>query len=130
MERENRRRNETEEKMPFLHIIKALLWAYILTGGLLLLLALFVLRFGLSEKAVSLVIIGIYIGVTFFAGFFMGKKLKTKKFMWGLLVGSLYFLILIILSLAVNHSFKDVATNFFSVLVMCAGSGMLGGMLS
>lgn len=129
MERENRR-NETKGEMPLLHIIKALLWAYILTGGLLLLLALFVLRFGLSEKAVSLVIIGIYIGVTFFAGFFTGKKLKTRKFMWGLLVGGLYFLVLIILSLAVNHSFKDVATNFFSVLVMCAGSGMLGGMLS
>ena len=95
-----------------------------------MLLALFVFRFGLSEKAVSLVIIGIYIGVTFLAGFITGKKLKTRKFMWGLIVGSLYFLVLIVLSLAVNHSFKDVATNFFSVLIMCAGSGMLGGMLS
>jgi len=130
MEREIRRRNETEEEMPLLHIMKALLGAYILTGGLLLLLALFVFRFGLSEKAVSLVIIGIYIGVTFLAGFITGKKLKTRKFMWGLIVGSLYFLVLIVLSLAVNHSFKDVATNFFSVLIMCAGSGMLGGMLS
>lgn len=130
MEREIRRRNGTEEEMPLLHIMKALLGAYILTGGLLLLLSLFVFRFGLSEKAVSLVIIGIYIGVTFFSGFFAGKKLKTRKFMWGLIVGSLYFLVLIVLSLAVNHSFKDVATNFFSVLIMCAGSGMLGGMLS
>ena len=69
MEREIRRRNGTEEEMPLLHIMKALLGAYILTGGLLLLLALFVFRFGLSEKAVSLVIIGIYIGVTFLAGF-------------------------------------------------------------
>lgn len=130
MERENRMRREADEGLPILLLLKVLLGAYILTGGMLLLLALMVYRFGLTEKAVSLIIIGIYIGVTFCAGFFAGKKLKTRKFLWGLLVGSLYFLVLIILSLAVNHSFKDVATNFFSVLIMCAGSGMLGGMLS
>lgn len=130
MERDLRVRRETQEGLPVLLLLKVLLGAYILTGGLLLLLALFVYRFGLSEKAVSLLIIGVYIGVTFLAGFFTGKKLKTRKFLWGLLMGTMYFLVLIILSLAVNHSFKDVATNFFSVLVMCAGSGMLGGMLS
>lgn len=130
MERDIRVRREAQEGLPVLLLLKVLLGAYILTGGLLLLLALFVYRFGLSEKAVSLIIIGIYIGVTFMAGFIAGKRLKTRKFLWGLFIGTMYFFVLIILSLAVNHSFKDVATNFFSVLVMCAGSGMLGGMLS
>ncbi len=125
MERERNPKKETAGGAPVLFLLKCLLISYILTGGLLMLLALLVYRFSLSEKLVSAVIIGIYIGATFFAGFLAGKK-----YLWGLLVGSLYFLVLVILSLAVNHSFKDVATNFFTVLIMCAGSGMLGGMLS
>lgn len=130
MERERKSGKEVTGKVPVLFLLKCLLVSYILTGGMLMLLALLVYRFSLSEKLVSVVIIGIYIGATFLAGFLAGKKLKAKKYLWGLLVGSVYFLVLVVLSLAVNHSFKDVATNFFTVLIMCAGSGMLGGMLS
>ncbi|MBD5479267.1 MAG: TIGR04086 family membrane protein [Lachnospiraceae bacterium] len=130
MERERNAKRELTGGIPVLFLLKCLLISYILTGGLLMLLALLVYRFSLSEKLVSIVIIGIYIGATFFAGFLAGKKLKAKKYLWGLLVGSLYFMVLVVLSLVVNHSFKDVATNFFTVLIMCAGSGMLGGMLS
>lgn len=130
MERESRMKKEVPGGLPILFLLKCLLAAYILTGGFLMLLALMVYRFGLGEKLVSIVIIGIYIGATFFAGFVTGKKLKARKFLWGLLMGTLYFLVLVILSLIVNHSFKEVAANFFTVLVLCAGSGMLGGMLS
>lgn len=111
-------------------ILKYLLLSYIVTGGLLMLLALLVYRFSLSEKFVTVAIILIYIAASFLAGFIMGKKQKTRKFLWGLMMGGVYFLVLVILSLFINHSFKDVASNFFSVLVLCAGSGMLGGMLS
>ena len=117
-------------KLPLLFLLKCLFISYILTAGLLLLLALFVYKFSLSEKIVSIFIIGIYIAATFFAGFIAGKKLQSKKFIWGLVLGVCYFLILVILSVIVNHSLKDVATNFFSVLALCGGSGMLGGMLS
>ena len=130
MERERNPKKELTGGIPVLFLLKCLLISYILTGGLLMLLALLVYRFGLSEKLVSVVIIGIYIGATFLAGFLAGKKLKAKKYLWGLMVGSLYFTVLVVLSLVVNHSFKDVASNFFTVLIMCAGSGMLGGMLS
>ena len=130
MERGRSALKDTEGGLPILFLLKCLLFSYILTGGLLLLLALFVYRFSFSEKVVSIIIIGIYIGATFFAGFVTGKKLKTKKFLWGLIIGAAYFIVLVVLSLVVNHSFKDVATNFLSVLVMCAGSGMLGGMVS
>lgn len=95
-----------------------------------MLLALLVYRFGLSEKIVSLAIIGIYIAATFMAGFITGKRQKSRKFLWGLVMGGAYFLVLVILSLAVNRSFQDVASNFATVFILCAGSGMLGGMLS
>lgn len=111
-------------------ILKCLLIAYLLTAGLLLLLALMLYRFDLSERIVSTCIIGIYIIVTFLAGFLSGKREGSKKFLWGLLMGGLYFIILIVVSLAVNHGMGDVSGNFFTVLILCCGSGMLGGMIS
>lgn len=111
-------------------ILKCLLLSYLLTTGLLLLLALLLYRFNLTEKVVSACIVGIYILVTFLAGFLAGKREGNRKFLWGLLLGGLYFLILIMISLIVNQGMGEVAGNFFTVLILCCGSGMLGGMLS
>ena len=80
-------------------ILKCLLISYLLTTGLLLLLALMLYRFDLSEKTVSICIIGIYIIITFLAGFLAGKREGSRKFLWGLLMGGLYFTILIVISL-------------------------------
>lgn len=44
-------------------------------------------------------------------------------------MGVAYFFVLMIVSLIVNQSFKDVASNFFTVFLLCAGGGTLGGML-
>lgn len=111
-------------------ILKSLLISYLLTAGLLLLLALFLYKFSLTEKIVSLCITGIYILVTFLAGFLAGKREGARKFLWGLLMGCLYFIILTLVSLIVNHGMGELSSGFFTTLVLCAGSGMLGGMLS
>lgn len=111
-------------------ILKSLLISYLLTAGLLLLLALLLYKFSLTEKTVSLCITGIYILVTFLAGFLAGKKEGARKFLWGLLMGGLYFLILTAVSLVVNQSISGFSAGFFTVLALCAGSGMLGGMVS
>lgn len=111
-------------------IMKCLLGAYILTGGFLLLLALLLYRFQLKENIITIGIIVVYVIATFFSGFLTGKKMGNKKFLWGLLMGSLYFVVLVVISLLVNHSIKDVTTSFLTTLFICSGSGMLGGMLS
>lgn len=111
-------------------VLKSLLVSYLLTAGLLLLLALFLYKFSLTEKIVSLCITGIYILVTFLAGFLAGKREGSKKFLWGLMMGCLYFIILTLVSLIVNHGMGELSPGFFTTLVLCAGSGMLGGMLS
>lgn len=131
MEKRMQPRNTGEESgVPAVFLLKCLLFAYILTGGLLLLLALLLYRFGLSEKIVSVSIIAIYVGATFFAGFVTGKKMGSRKFLWGLLMGSAYFLVLVLVSVIVNHSVGDLTDSFLTTLVLCAGGGMLGGMLS
>lgn len=116
------------KKMIF--VLKCMLAAYLVTAGLLLLLALMLYRFGLSEKVVSVCIILIYIVVTFLAGFIAGKRAGEKKFIWGLAMGCTYFLILTAVSLAVNKGMGDDVGNLVTVFLLCGGSGMLGGMLS
>jgi putative membrane protein (TIGR04086 family) len=124
------RGTKEESAFPGVFLLKCLLFAYILTGALLLVLALLLYRLGLSEKMVSAGIIVIYVAATFFAGFLAGKRLKSRKFLWGLALGCAYFLILVLVSLVVNRSLGELADSFFSALLLCAGGGMLGGMLS
>jgi putative membrane protein (TIGR04086 family) len=117
-------------KIPVIFLLKCLLFSYILTGVLLLLLAFLLFQFDLSEKIVAGGIIVIYVAATFFAGFMAGKKLKNRKFIWGLVLGVAYFLILILVALIVNHSLGNLTHSFLSSLILCAGGGMLGGMMS
>ena len=116
------------EKVIF--ITKCMLMAYILTAGLLLLLAFMLYRFGQSEKVVSICIIAIYIVVTFLAGMLAGKKAGKRRFLWGLAMGITYYMILVIVSMIVNKGAQAVAGNMATVFFLCAGSGMMGGMLS
>lgn len=111
-------------------VMKCMLAAYVLTAGLLLLLALLLYRFGLSEKVVSVCIIVIYIVVTFLAGLIAGKRAGEKKFLWGLAMGCIYFLILTAVSFAVNREVGSDIGNLVTVFLLCGGSGMLGGMIS
>ena len=110
--------------------MKCMLAAYLLTAGLLLFLALLLYRFGLSEKVVSIGIILIYIVVTFLAGFIAGKRAGEKKFLWGLAMGCIYFLVLTAVSMIVNRGMEEVSGSLVTGFLLCGGSGMLGGMLS
>lgn len=110
--------------------LKCLLFSYLLTAGLLLFLALLLYRFGLTEKIVSISIILIYIAASLSAGFFSGKKMGTRKFLWGMLAGAMYFAVLLIVSMLLNHGGAGISGNPLTVFLICGGSGMLGGMLS
>ena len=109
-------------------IVKALLVSYLLTGGLLLLLAGLLYRFRLDEGKIQIGIILIYIFSCFAGGFLCGKMMKSRKFLWGVLLGLLYFLIMTLVSLAVNRGLQDGTTSYFTTFLLCMGGGMLGGM--
>ena len=116
--------------MPILFLLKTLLFSYILTGALLALLAFLLYKVGLTESVVSIVIIAIYVASTFFAGFVAGKRLKNRKFLWGLLMGSAYFLVLLGISMILGEPAGQLGDSVITTLVLCTAGGMLGGMLS
>ena len=111
-------------------ILKALLCAYIVTGIMLLILTILLYKAGLSEENVNAGIILTYVISTFAGGFVMGKLTGTKKFLWGLLLGVLYFVLLLLISLGVYHTLQAEITNLLTTFLLCAGGGVLGGMVS
>ena len=125
------RRNAADENSrPVVTIVKCLVGAYALTGILLLFLAFVLYQFGMTEKTAALAIIVIYAGVTFIAGLLAGKMLRSRKFIWGLITGSAYFLILLVISLVAGADPQGSARTVLTTACLCAGGGMLGGMVS
>ena len=111
-------------------ILKALLASYIVTGILLFAVTFFLYKFEWDEQMVTAGIIVIYVLSTFVGGFILGKIRKARKFMWGLIIGVLYFALLFLISFGVYRNFDGNGTNVITTLLLCAGGGMLGGMLA
>jgi len=111
-------------------ILKKLLFAYIITAVLLMILSFALYKMQLQEGTVQIGIVVIYAVSCFAAGFITGKTEVKKQFLWGLLVGVLYFAVLLAITVLVKHSVEDIMGKGLTTFFICAGSGMLGGMLS
>jgi len=122
--------NPKQEGIPVGFLLKSLLFSYILTAILLAVLAFLLYKLGLGEKIVSGAIIMIYVAATFFGGFLTGKRMNSRKFLWGLGMGAAYFLVLAAVSLCMGKDGVQIGNSFLTTMVLCAGGGMLGGMLS
>ena len=113
-----------------LRVMKALLASYVVTGLFLLFLAGLLYKFRMDEGKIQIGIILTYILSCFVGGFLAGKMMKSRQFLWGVLLGVLYFLIMTLVSLAVNRELQGSSSGFVTSFLLCMGGGMLGGMLS
>lgn len=111
-------------------LLRSLLCAYIISGILLLLLAFLLYKLNLDEGKVSAGIIMIYVISTFAGGFIIGKLAGVRKFLWGLTCGILYFGLLLLVSIGIYRSLQGNGANVLTTFLLCAGGGMLGGMVS
>ncbi len=111
-------------------LVKSLILMYVLTGLFLLLLTVFMYHMDLEVQTAKIVIVIIYIMTGFIGGFSIGKQLKTRRFLWGVVVGILYFGILLLASLAVGGGKVDDVIQLLITFVLCTASAMIGGMVS
>ncbi|MBQ4521510.1 MAG: TIGR04086 family membrane protein [Lachnospiraceae bacterium] len=109
---------------------KALLISYLLTGIILAILSYFVFQYEMKEGIVNVIIVATYVIANFMGGFICGKKLKEKKFLWGLGLGILYGTILMIVSVALGNGGALADKSNLTMIMLCTGGGMLGGMLA
>ena len=110
--------------------IKSLLASYIVTGILLLVLTFFMYKFELNEKIVSAAIVGIYVVSTLIGGTIIGKLTKSKRYLWGMVLGIIYFVLLLLITLGVYRTLNGDSVSIVTSLILCAGGGMTGGMIS
>ena len=111
-------------------ILVSLLVGFTVTFLGVVIVALLLLLLRISEAMVDIGIIVIYIVSCLAAGFVIGKRRKSKKFLWGIVSGISYFLILLLLSVVLGNTMDNIGSDLATVLLICVGSGTLGGMIS
>ncbi|MCD7864324.1 MAG: TIGR04086 family membrane protein [Lachnospiraceae bacterium] len=108
-----------------LSILPALLTAAVL----LLLAAVWLDRFSPQEETVRKVIYAVHFLAAFACGFVMGKQKRERKFLWGLLSGGTWFVLILLVSLIFQGGTLDTGA-VLPVLFACAGGSMAGGMMA
>lgn len=111
-------------------MVRSLLISYILTAVFLVLLTLCLYYFQLKSGQVAMAVNGIYAAVCLLGGLFAGKSIRQRRFFWGLLAGSLYFLVLLLMSWVINRQLSSEIPRLVTTFLLCAGGGTIGGMLS
>jgi putative membrane protein (TIGR04086 family) len=113
-----------------LTLLKGLLLSYIVTAFILLILSFLMLKLDLSSMVISGGIQFVYIISAFVGGFFVGKRVEQRKFLWGLVMGIFYFIVVMLISIFLNRSTPLSLGSLFIVFIISSLSGMLGGMIS
>ena len=116
--------------MKIVEMGKALLISYLVTGVILAILSYFVFQYEIKEGIVNIMIVATYVIANFMGGFISGKRMKERKFLWGLGLGVMYAAILLVVSYALGNGGALMDKSNLTMLMLCTGGGMLGGMLA
>ena len=111
-------------------VLISLLGGYAITFLGILILAFLLLILQITENTVDIGILVIYVVANLTAGFIIGKRIKRRKFLWGMVSGTAYFLILFFLSNMLGQEVGKLGKDLITTLLICVGSGTLGGMIS
>lgn len=111
-------------------LLRVLLVTYLVTGLLLTLLSFIMLKANVQNGVLLGGIIVTYIVSTLLGGFLLGKGAEKKRFLWGLGMGLVYFIVLMIISILTNSIVGMELSKGMMVMAICMVSGMIGGMLS
>ena len=123
-------RKKEQNEVWIMWMVKALLAAYVVTGILLIILALALYKFELNEGAVTAGVTAVYLISTFTGGLVVGKLAKVRRFLWGIVLGILYFALLLLVTVGIYRTFHGNRTEILVTFALCAGGGMAGGMIS
>ena len=111
-------------------LLEALLGAWLVTGVLLLILAVLLWKLNLKESQVSVGITVTYLLSCFTGGWILGRKTGKRKFLCGRLLGFCYFLLILAIAMIAHPGGLPQVRGILTSLALCAAGGMAGGMLS
>jgi len=111
-------------------MLRSLLVSYLLSLILLFGLTFLCYRLRLPESQISITVYAVYVIACLLGGLLAGKSIRQRRFLWGMLSGILYFVVLFLVSWFFA---KDSFGNFnqvTTIMAMCIAAGTIGGMLS
>lgn len=118
-----------EKKIP-MGILKVLILNFVVSGLLLFVGAFLAYQLHFQDENMQVGAYCIYAISNLLGGFLIGKVMGNRKFLWGLIEGVLYFIVLLILSLILSGSAAIFSLHTLSVLLISMICGMLGGIIS
>ena len=112
-------------------LLKCVMASYLVTVILLVVIAFFLYKVQIGEQVVDLAIVVVYVLASLLSGFLYAKGAKSRRFIWGTMAGGAYFIVICLISIAVQpQEFELLSNACITTFVICMGSGMLGGMLA
>ena len=85
----------------------------------------------LQRKIIRCVgILAVYILSGLAGGIYMGKTAERKRYLWGMILGSIYWGILMLLTIFSGAGTGSGVKGAFLTLLICAGSSTLGAMVT
>lgn len=130
MNLQNKMKARDAKSSPATAVFASVFAMFVISGLLLLLLALLLYKMDLSETVVKIGVVIIYVIAGVVGGFIMGKVMKEQKYLWGLAAGAIYFIALLLVSVVVKGGFEIDMTKVITTMILCGASGMAGGMIS
>lgn len=102
----------------------------VVTAAMLLVLALLMYVTDMGSGSMKIGVYVIYIAAAMSGGWIAGRKIGFKKFLWGVLSGLIYYLLICVVSALSGGMTESGFTIQVTTVLMCLGGGMLGGMLA
>ncbi|MEI3175415.1 MAG: TIGR04086 family membrane protein [Lachnospiraceae bacterium] len=111
-------------------LLLSLLLAALSSALLLFILSFLLYKLRLNNGTLRLFVCLIYVLSCFSGGFLAGKRIKTRRFLWGAVSGLLYVLVLFLLSALSQGGLQAGTSGILTAAGLCIGGGTAGGMLS
>ncbi|MEF9991002.1 MAG: TIGR04086 family membrane protein [Romboutsia sp.] len=110
------------------YILKGLGYSYIITLAIILIYNLLLTFTGVSGNSIAMATAFITTLSSAFGGFYASKNIKEKGLIYGLLVGMLYIVLLMIVVYLAQDTFKFEVGVLYKVLLTSIAGG-IGGIL-
>lgn len=123
--------NQTDKNnVKLISLVKSIGFAFILTALFMLIFAGIMLIAGLSGMGISIMVILLSIIPVFVSGFYLGKKVEEKKYLWGMILAAAFFMIYLGIAVIFQADHTLLFGSYLKTFIIMLISGMLGGMLS
>lgn len=111
-------------------LLRTIILCYLITFLLIGIGAVVLWKFRLSSSQMMPGTYALYLIPCLFGGFLAGRRIQEKRILWGVLLGLIYFIVLILLALTLTHTQAAFSGRTLITLALCLTGGLIGAVLS